>query len=105
MVNISSKDGQFFEISQLFVLAFHLIGHGHSAGKKLTSILNMTQPISKVAWKRYTKAITDGAVNVSNNSMEKVMLEVKKYLVSNTLYTPRDDLLEVTEVSVRVDGS
>ena len=105
LTNISTKNGQFFEINQLFVLACHLIGHGHSATKKLTSILNMTQPVSKVAWKRHTKAITHAAVNVSNNSMEKLMLEVKKYLVSNTSYTPRDDLLqEVTEVSLSVDG-
>ena len=82
-----------------------LVGHGHSAGKKLTSILNMTQPISKVAWKRHTKAITDGTVNFSSNSMEKAMLEKKKYLVSNTSYSPRNDLLEVTEVSVSVDSS
>ena len=105
LTNISTKNGQFFEINQLFVLACDLVGHGHSATKKLTSILNMTQPVSKVAWKRHTKAITHAAVNVSNNSMEKLMLEVKKYLVSNTSYTPRDDLLqEVTEVSLSVDG-
>ena len=43
-----------------------------------TSVLNMTQPISKVAWKRHTKSITDAdtAVNVSNTSMKKAALEV-----------------------------
>ena len=31
-------------------------------------------------------------------------LEVKKYLVSNTSYTPKDDLLEeITDVSISVD--
>ena len=87
-------------------MACRLIGHGHSPAKKLTSVLNMIQPISKVVWKRHTKAITDAAANVSNNSIEKAALDVKKYLVSNTSYTPKDDLLEeVTEVSVSVDGS
>ena len=87
-------------------MACRLIGHGHSPAKKLTSVLNMIQPISKVVWKRHTKAITDAAANVSNNSMKKAALDVKKYLVSNTSYTPKDDLLEeVTEVSVSVDGS
>ena len=83
-----------------------LIGHGHSAAEKLPSVVNMTQPIFKVVWKRHTKAITDAAVNVSNNSMKKAALDVKKYLVSNTSYTPKDDLLEeVTEISISVDGS
>ena len=58
-----------------------------TAAKRLTSVLNMTQPISKVAWKRHAKAITDAgtAVNVSNTSMKKAALEVTKCLVSNTL--------------------
>ena len=58
-----------------------------TAAKRLTSVLNITQPISKVAWKRHTKSITDGdtAVNVSNSSMKKAALEVTKCLVSNTL--------------------
>ena len=41
-VNMSNKNGQSFEINCLFVLACPLIGHGHSAAKKLTSVLNMT---------------------------------------------------------------
>ena len=77
-VNMSNKKSQFFEINPLFVLAYHLIGHGPSAAKKLTSALNMTQPISKTAWKRQTEALTDAAVNVSNNSMKKAALEVKE---------------------------
>ena len=82
-----------------------LIGHEHSAAKKLTSLLNMSQPISKVAWKRHTKTITDAAVNVSNNSMNKAALEVKK-IFSNTSYTPKHDLPEdVTEVSISVGGA
>ena len=77
-VNMSNKKSQFFEINPLFVLAYHLIGHGPSAAKKLTSALNMTQPISKTAWKRQTEYLTDAAVNVSNNSMKKAALEVKE---------------------------
>ena len=38
--------------------------------------------------------------------MKKAALKVKKYLVSNTSYTCKDDLLEkVTEVSVSIGGS
>ena len=70
---MSNKKSQFFEINP-FVLAYHLIGHGPSTAKKLTSVLNMTQSISKRAWKRQT----DVAVNVSNNSMKKAALEVKE---------------------------
>ena len=49
-----------------------------TAAKRLTSVLNMTRPISKVAWKKHPKAIRDTAVNVSNKSMKKATLEVKK---------------------------
>lgn len=34
----------------------------------------MTQPFSKVDWKRHTKVLTDAAVNVNNNCMEKSTL-------------------------------
>ena len=74
---MSNKNGQFVQINRLFVLACCLIDHEHIAPKKLTSVLNVTQPISNVAWKRDTKAITDAAVNVSKNSMKKAALEVK----------------------------
>ena len=74
---MSNKNGQSFEINCLFVLACPLIGHGHSAAKKLTSVLNMTQPISQIAWKRHTRAITDAAVKVSNNSIKKAAFEAK----------------------------
>ena len=66
-----NKNSQLFDINRLYVLACRLIGHGRRAAKRLTSLLNITQPIYKVAWKRYTKAITDAAVNFSNNSMRK----------------------------------
>ena len=35
------KNSQFFDINLLFVLVCHLIGHGHSAAKRPTSVLNM----------------------------------------------------------------
>ena len=76
------------------------------AAKRLTSVPNMNQPISKVAWKKHTKAITDAAVNVSNNSMKTTALEVKKYLGRNASYPRKDDLLEeITEVRVTVHGT
>ena len=59
-------------------MACRLIGHGHSAAKRLTSVLNVTQPIPKAAAKRHPEVIIDAAVNFSNNSMEKVTLEVRK---------------------------
>ena len=38
--------------------------------------------------------------------MKKAALEAKKYLVSNTSYTPKDVFLEeITELSASVDGS
>ena len=46
---MSNRNGQFFEINCLLVLACYLIGHEQSAAKKLTGVLNMCQPISKVA--------------------------------------------------------
>ena len=75
------------EIDHLFVLGCRLIGHEHSAAKELTSLLNMSQPISKAAWKRHTKTITDAAVNVSNNSMNKAALEVKRNIQQHFIHT------------------
>lgn len=44
-----NKNIQLFEINRLYVLACRLIGHGRRAAKRLTSLLNMTHPIYKVA--------------------------------------------------------
>ena len=44
-----NKNSQLFEINRLYVLACRLIGHGRRAAKRLTSLLNMTHPIYKVA--------------------------------------------------------
>ena len=70
----------------------------------MTSVLKMTQSISKISWTRHTKSITDAAVNLSNNSMKKAALEVKKYLLSNTTFSLKDDLLEATKVSTSVES-
>ena len=64
---MSNENGQFFEINRLFVLECRLIGHGQGAAKKLTSVLNMTEPISKAVWKRHTKAITDADLSIQQH--------------------------------------
>ena len=61
---MSNKNSQFLEINCLFVLTYRSIGYEHSAAKKLTSVLKMTQPISDAAWKRHAKAISDAAVAI-----------------------------------------
>ena len=38
-----NKNGQFFEINRVFVLACRLISHRHSAAKKLTSVHNFSK--------------------------------------------------------------
>ena len=104
---MSKKNGRFFEHNRQFVLACRLLGRGHSAAKKITSILNMNKPISKVAWKKHMKAITEAAINVSNTSMNNAALEAEEYTLS-TKYIPEGDALlseDVTEVSVSVGGS
>ena len=80
-------------------MACRLIGYGHWW---LTSVLKMTQPISKISWTRHTKAITDATVSVGNNSLKKAALEVKKYLLRNTSFWLKDDLLEATKLSASV---
>ena len=44
------KAGYFFEINHQFFLAFCGSGRGFAAGKKLTGILNVNEPVTSQSW-------------------------------------------------------
>ena len=55
---ITPKRRHFFEIDRAAVLAFRLIGKGHSGAKKVASILNIDKPIDLHSWKSHTESIS-----------------------------------------------
>ena len=65
-------------LRSIVCLFWHVVGLAmDTVVKRLTSVQNITQPLSKIAWKRHTKAITNAAVNISNNSIKIATLDVK----------------------------
>eukprot|EP00795_Rhopilema_esculentum_P017029 gene17029-8537_t len=53
--NISRKSGHIFEMNRAAVLAFRLIGKGHSAARKFCSVIGLPQPILKPRRGKHTK--------------------------------------------------
>ena len=46
---MTPKNGRFHEINRAFVLACRLLGKGRAGGRKLTTLLNLYEAISKKA--------------------------------------------------------
>ena len=58
-VNTSPKNGRIYDINRAFVLAFRLIGRGHSAAEKFTSVMNLNKPVNRKPWTEYTKTLEE----------------------------------------------
>ena len=48
-LRMTPKNGRFHEINRAFVLACRLLGKGRAGGRKLTTLLNLYEAISKKA--------------------------------------------------------
>ena len=79
---IKPKRSYFFEINRAAVLAFCLIGKGHSGTKKVASILNIDKPIHPHSWKSHTESISLQCEKLLDEKLKDETLNAKLYLDS-----------------------
>ena len=72
------KTNRFFDINREFVLGLRLIGRGHSAAKKVLSLLNLPRPVSNVSWTAHTKALENSANKLLERELKNAVLQVKR---------------------------
>ena len=105
---MTPKHNQRFQLNESLVLACRLIGRGRAAARKLTSLLNLPQPISRDSWRKHTIRISKQFEELLEKNLENESLLVKKYLMNaGKIGTMADEELkkQVVKASVSVDGS
>ena len=65
------KTNRFYDINRELVLGLGLTGRGHSAAKRVLSVLNLPSPVNKGSWSNHTNALE----RIVNDLLEK---ELKK---------------------------
>lgn len=108
----TAKSGRCYDANRALVLAFRLIGRGHSAADKFASVLNLHKPVNKTPWSFHTKALTEAAEKVLAMELNRAVLEVKRFKLQNGDFdgidgTCDDEQLKafVMDVGVSLDGS
>ena len=77
---ITPKRSHFFEINRAAVLAFYLIGKGHSGAKKVACILNIDKPINLHSWNSHTESISLQCEKLLDETLKEEALNAKLYL-------------------------
>ena len=105
---VTPKIGRMFEINRAFFLAMRSIGKGRAAIQKLTSILNLNQPVNHHSWGSHTKAITKQSETLFEKNLQKEATNAKPYMMMMKENSVRsDDQLKSLEMNIGVslDGS
>ena len=84
-----------------------LIGRGYSAALRLTSILNLDQPVTKKSWLNHMTTLWNVAEEVTEGSMKKGVTGAKEYIKNRASEVPPEVDLSKEEknIGVSIDGS
>lgn len=101
--NISRKSGHIYDVNRAAVLAFRVIGKGHSAARKFCNVIGLSQPISKPRWGKHTRFISEKVDTVLENSLCQAARDLKDFKSeTGTLTLENDGSLSV---ATSFDGS
>ena len=67
---MTPKKYRYFIVNRMLNFALRCVGKGHSAAKKIISLMNLHTPISSQHWRKHTKALS----NVTEVLLEKNLL-------------------------------
>ena len=56
---MTPKKYRYFIVNRMLNFALRCVGKGHSAAKKIISLMNLHTPISSQHWRKHTKALSD----------------------------------------------
>ena len=106
---MTPKNGRYFEINRMLVLAMRSIGKGHFAAKKILRLMNLQPPVHPTCWRRYTKVLTDVTEELLENNLKEEAFNVKRYLQTvGQIDSNIDEQTlrnQVIKISASVDGS
>ena len=71
---------RFYNVNRELVLGLRLTGRGHSAAKRVLSVLNLPSPVNKDSWSNHTKALEQVANELLEKELKNVAIEVKRFL-------------------------
>ena len=63
----------------MLVLSMLSIGNGHSAAKKILSLMDLQPPVHPTCWRRHTKVLTDVTEELLENNPKEEAFNVKQY--------------------------
>ena len=105
------KTNRFYDVNRELVLGLRLTGRGHSAAKRVLSVLNVPSPVNKGSWSNHTKALERIANDLLEKELKNAAIEVKRFLQGekedmNNADMSDEQLAElVLDAGVSVDGS
>ena len=107
----TSKTKRFYDVNRELVLGLRLTGRGHSAAKRILSVLNLPSPVNKDSWTKHTKALEQIANDLLEKELKKAAIEVKRFLQGESEDMTIVDMSEeqltdvVLDAGVSIDGS
>lgn len=77
----SKKEGRYYDINRVAVMAFRSIGRGYSAAQKFCSIVDLPTTVTRKPWSQHTQAITKAASTLLEEELGNAAFEVKRVLM------------------------
>ena len=77
---MTPKNGRYFEINRMLVLAMISIEKGRFAAKQKLSLMNLQPPVHPTCWRRHTKVLTDVTEELLESNLKEEAFNVKWYL-------------------------
>ena len=105
------KTNRFYDVNRELVLGLRLTGCGHSAAKRVLSVLNLPPPMNKDSWSNHTMALEQIANELLDEELKNAANEVKRFLQgeredTNIAETSEDQLADVVvNARASIDGS
>jgi len=107
------KTNRFYDINRELVLGLRLTGCGHSAAKRVLSVLNLPPPVNKDSWSNHTKALEQIANELLEKELKNAALDVKRFLrdsmqdKTGNMAGMNDEQLAdlVLDAGISIDGS
>ena len=74
------KTKRFYNVNRELVLGLRLTGCGHSAAKRVLSVLNLPSPVNKDLSTKHAKALEQIANYLLEKELKKGVIDVKRFL-------------------------
>ena len=98
----SNKTGKTFDVNSKVALAFRAIGKGRTAIEKVTSIVGMSTPVSRLSYSKINKNLEDKSFDLMQESIKRAGVNVRKIARKSLQLEDNDDFVNI---ATSFDGS